>query len=53
MKLLSNEDIIFMIDGCGRTGDASQCEDKCPLFKECLHYLCGENCGSVLETDKE
>lgn len=53
MKLLSNEEIIFMIEKCGSTEDISECKERCPLFKECLHYFWEENCGSVLETDKE
>ena len=53
MKLLSNEEIIFLIEKCNSAENTSECEEKCPLFKECLHYFCGENCGSVLETDEE
>ena len=49
-KLLSNEEVVLMIDNCHNIDDDRYC-DICPLAKECLHFTTGENCGSCLEID--
>ena len=49
-KLLSNEEVILLVDNCHKYDDDRFC-DKCPLVKECVHWYTGENCGSCLEID--
>jgi hypothetical protein len=49
MKTLTNDEIIQIVNNCLRSEEAHYCELHCPLFKECLHWYTGEECGSALE----
>ena len=54
MKLLTNTEVIYILQRCNSEEAApKECENNCPLFKECLYYWTGEECGSAFETDKE
>lgn len=53
MKTLSNEQIIYLLEHCNNDEAGNEeCEGKCPLFNECLHYWTGEECQSALEEEE-
>ena len=49
MKTLTNDEIIYILELC-RYADCKS--EDCPLWKECLHYFTGEECGSALEVEE-
>ena len=51
MKILTNEEIIQIVNNCPRSEEVHYCELHCPLFLECLHWYTGEKCGSALEQE--
>ena len=53
MKNLTNEQIIQIIENCSNINEENTGCLTCPLFKECLYFLTGEECGSALETPDE
>lgn len=48
MKILTNAEIIRLIMNCEHIGH-EYCENMCPIMKECLYKLTGEENGSCLE----
>lgn len=52
MKILTNEQIIWLIEHCEIGNPTPSFCINCPLDNECTHYYTGENCGSALEEDE-
>lgn len=53
MKTLTNEEVLYLLVRCEvKDCQKNKCVPNCPLWKECLHFLSGENFGSCLEEEE-